>query len=155
MRIKQTLFYLLHNINTFLPLFSTYSCNTAVSGELNISLQSPYIAVHCLSVSSFSTDKACTGTFIGGAWVTMVIGLCLYSSNRFMNHLHLRSCTPAQPYCPATGNHTEFACTGNHIIAIALTQTQGCPKRVGSFGCSTDFLMRRLVRSDIDSVRKL
>ena len=30
-----------------------------------------------------------------------------------------------------------------------------CPKRVGSFGYSTDFLMRRSVRSDIDSVRKL
>ena len=30
-----------------------------------------------------------------------------------------------------------------------------CPKRVGSFGYSTDFLMRRLVWSDIDSVRKL
>jgi hypothetical protein len=30
-----------------------------------------------------------------------------------------------------------------------------CPKCVGSFGYSTDFLMRRSVRSDIDSVRKL
>jgi pyruvate/2-oxoglutarate dehydrogenase complex dihydrolipoamide acyltransferase (E2) component len=30
-----------------------------------------------------------------------------------------------------------------------------CPKRVGSFGYSTDFLTRRSVRSDIDSVRKL
>jgi hypothetical protein len=31
----------------------------------------------------------------------------------------------------------------------------GCPKPVGSFGYSTDFLMRRSVKSDIDSVRKL
>jgi hypothetical protein len=30
-----------------------------------------------------------------------------------------------------------------------------CPKRVGSFGYSTDFLMRRSVRNGIDSVRKL
>jgi hypothetical protein len=30
-----------------------------------------------------------------------------------------------------------------------------CPKHVGSFGYGTDFLTRRSVRSDIDSVRKL
>ncbi len=30
-----------------------------------------------------------------------------------------------------------------------------CPKRVGSFGYSTGFLTRRLVRSDNDSIRKL
>jgi len=30
-----------------------------------------------------------------------------------------------------------------------------CPKHVGSFGYSTGFLMRKSVRSDIDSVRKL
>jgi hypothetical protein len=30
-----------------------------------------------------------------------------------------------------------------------------CPKRVGSFGYSTDFLTRRSVRDGIDSVRKL
>jgi len=30
-----------------------------------------------------------------------------------------------------------------------------CPKRVGSFGCSTDFLMRRLVRSDIRFCKKI
>jgi len=30
-----------------------------------------------------------------------------------------------------------------------------CPKRVGSFGYSTDFLMRKSTRSDIDSIRKL
>jgi hypothetical protein len=30
-----------------------------------------------------------------------------------------------------------------------------CPKRVGGFGSSTDFLMKRSVGSDIDSVRKL
>ena len=33
--------------------------------------------------------------------------------------------------------------------------TYACPKRFGSFGHSTDFLMRRSVRSEIDSVRKL
>ncbi len=32
---------------------------------------------------------------------------------------------------------------------------QGCVKRVGSFGYSTDFLMRKTVRSDNDSIRKL
>ena len=30
-----------------------------------------------------------------------------------------------------------------------------CPKRVGSFGSSTRFLMRNEQESDIDSVRKL
>ena len=30
-----------------------------------------------------------------------------------------------------------------------------CPERVGGFGYNTDFLMRRSVRSDIDSIRKL
>jgi len=30
-----------------------------------------------------------------------------------------------------------------------------CPKRVGSFGYSTDFPLRKTVRSDNDSIRKL
>ena len=30
-----------------------------------------------------------------------------------------------------------------------------CPKRLGSFGYSTDFLMRKSERSDIDLIRKL
>jgi hypothetical protein len=45
------------------------------------------------------------------------------------------------------------------VCAILFILAQGChndcPKRVGGFGSSTDFLMRRSVRSDIDFVRKL
>ena len=46
---------------------------------------------------------------------------------------------------------------GNQEGGEGMTATGGgeCPKRVGSFGYSTDFLMRKSVRSDIDSIRKL
>jgi hypothetical protein len=37
----------------------------------------------------------------------------------------------------------------------ALALATACSKRVSSFGYSTDFLMRRSVRSVIDSVKKL
>ena len=41
------------------------------------------------------------------------------------------------------------------IPAESGPNVQPCPKRVDSFGYSTDFLTRRSVTSDIDSVRKL
>jgi hypothetical protein len=43
----------------------------------------------------------------------------------------------------------------NSTKSTVNPNTTICPKRVGSFGYSTDFLTRRSVRSDIDSVRKL
>ncbi len=40
-------------------------------------------------------------------------------------------------------------------IFLNIYKIGQCPKRVGSFGYDTDFRMRKSMRSDIDSVRKL
>ena len=99
---------------TFLPLFSA---DSTVSGALKISLPSPCIFVHHLSLSvpSISTYKVCTGTFIGGAWVTTVMWLCWYN-NRFMNSsvsllMHSRTAALACRWKPY---RLCLHCTGNH-----------------------------------------
>ena len=50
----------------------------------------------------------------------------------------------------------EYNFLGSNMVGHRMVLNSKCPKRVGSFGYSTDFLVRRRsVGSDIDSVRKL
>ncbi len=59
--------------------------------------------------------------------------------------------------CPGqSNNHHGSRYNNEHSVPYNVNHLMSpCPKRVGSFGYSTDFLIRRSVRSDIDSVRKL